>query len=411
MTRTTNRPLTICSEALVRLRQRPGSLPLAALFPAPLWGGVFSGLLLSLAAVHAQAAPAPIDTDFSPGQVLLTLPDMPAPVAGNTDDPSLLADQVQQYLEQSRREGDPRFLGYAQDRLVAWPEDRMTNRLLILRATLQQSLHQFDQARQDLEQVLAGTAGRADRVQALLTLANLETVQGNYAQAGAHCDRLQALYPGLIAASCQAQVRGRSGSAEAAFSALASDLAISAEPASARAWAQGTLAELAAQLDRPDTRAHWQQALELAPDDLYIRAQYADWLLIQGDHQGALALTEGYDRVDSLAVLRAVAMQRLGHPEADSLVADLDQRFAEARWRGTLLHQRDYARFLLDLRSEADAAVAQASANWQSQREPMDTRLLMQAALAAGDGETLERVQAWLKQHQQRDARYPEATP
>ncbi len=411
MTRTTNRRSTICSEALVRLRQRLESLPLAACLPAPLRGGVFSGLLLSFAAVHAQAAAAPIETEFSPGQVLITLPDLPAPVANRAGDPAMLADRVQAYLEQARANGDPRFLGYAQKQLADWPADRMTDRLLVLRATLRQSLHQFEAARQDLDQVLAGQASRGNRIQALLTLANLEIVQGNYTVAEGHCDQLQALYPGLIAASCQAQVQARSGQAQEAYTELASVMASRDDQPAAAAWAQGTLAELATQLDRPDTDEHWQRALQLAPGDLYIRGQYADWLLMQGNYQRAAQVTEGYDSVDTLAVLRAIALTELADPGADPLVANLEQRFAEARWRGALLHQRDYARFLLDIRGDAAAAVTQAAANWQSQREPLDTRLLLRAALAAGDRDALERARAWLSQHQQRDARYPETTP
>lgn len=411
MIRTTSRHLTICSEVLLRLRRYPENLRLADFFPTPRRGGGFSALLLMLAAVAAQGAPAPIETDFSPRQVLLHLPDVSAPAADRAGDPAAAADQVQGYLEQARRNGDPRFLGYAQKLLADWPADRMTDRLRVLRATLRQSLHQFDQARSDLDRVLAGDGSRTNRIQALLTLANLEVVQGNYARAGNLCESLQDAYPGLIAASCLAQVRARNGDAEGAYNTLAAAMANTRADATSLSWAQGTLAELAVQLDRPDAEAHLRRALQLAPDDLYQRDLYADWLLSEGDNRGALALTDGYEEVDSLAVLRAIALQRLDHPAAEALIANLEQRFAEARWRGTLLHQRDYARFLLDVQGDAEAARAHAAANWQSQREPLDTRLLLRAAVAAGDNEMLAQTRAWLSQQRQRDARYPEATP
>ena len=411
MTRTTNRPLTICSEAFVRPRQLLESLRLAAFSPAPLWGGVFSGLLLILAAAQAQAAPSPIDTQFSPRQVLLNLPELSAKPAVKPADPALAADQVQGYLEQARQHSDPRFLGYAQKILADWPADRMTDRLLVLRATLRQSLHEFGPARDDLNRVLAGDASRGNRIQALLTLANLEIVQGRYPQARGLCDELRTVYPGLIAASCQAQVRARTGEPEEAYQGLATAMAETTDSPAAQAWAQGTLAELATQLERPDTEAHWQRALQMAPSDLYLRHQYSHWLLQTGDNRKVLALTEGHEAVDSLAVLRAIALQRLQHPDADALVTSLDQRFAEARWRGTLLHQRDYARFLLDVREDAHAATEQALANWRDQREPLDTELLLRSALAAGNSEALAEARDWLGQHQQRDARYPEMTP
>ena len=46
--------------------------------------------------------------------------------------------------------------------------------------------------------------------------------------------------------------------------------------------------------------------------------------------------------------------------------------------------------------------------NWQSQREPLDTRLALRAALAANNNDQLQRVVDWLTRHGQVDARYPE---
>ena len=50
-----------------------------------------------------------------------------------------------------------------------------------------------------------------------------------------------------------------------------------------------------------------------------------------------------------------------------------------------------------------------AADNWRSQREPLDTRLLLRAADAAGDNEPARKVRTWLKEQGQTDARYPEA--
>jgi hypothetical protein len=148
--------------------------------------------------------------------------------------------------------------------------------------------------------------------------------------------------------------------------------------------------------------------LTLQPDDLYIRGQMADWHITQSQYEEAIALTEGYEQVDSLAVLRAIAMKQSGHPDAARLAEALRERFAEAQWRGNLLHQRDFARFQLDIDDDADAALNNARGNWQEQREPLDTRLLLRAAIAAGDQSQLSTTRAWLQDHGQTDARYPE---
>jgi hypothetical protein len=65
----------------------------------------------------------------------------------------------------------------------------------------------------------------------------------------------------------------------------------------------------------------------------------------------------------------------------------LQDRFAASRLRGDTTHQGDEARFRLHLLHEPKQALALAQANWQAQREPRDARILLEAALAAGQPE------------------------
>ncbi len=73
-----------------------------------------------------------------------------------------------------------------------------------------------------------------------------------------------------------------------------------------------------------------------------------------------------------------------------------------------MLHQRDLARFERDSEQRPENALQHAMANWDSQREPQDTRLALRAALAAQDNTALSQLRDWLKQQNQSDARYPE---
>ena len=50
-------------------------------------------------------------------------------------------------------------------------------------------------------------------------------------------------------------------------------------------------------------------------------------------------------RIDPLLLRLALAEQSLGAPELSGHVADLAERFAEARMRGDTVHQREEARF------------------------------------------------------------------
>jgi hypothetical protein len=51
----------------------------------------------------------------------------------------------------------------------------------------------------------------------------------------------------------------------------------------------------------------------------------------------------------------------------------------------------------LELLHEPAAALQLARANWAVQKEPADARVLLQAALAAGDARTCQQLQAWLR--------------
>lgn len=409
MTRTTNRRSMICSCNRTH-RRRSANLRPASKFPA-LRGGAFCAGLAALLvfSASATAAPKPIETDLDDNRIFIELPEPALSAPELPDSPEQLADILRSQIVQSRNTGDPRFLGYAEGLLQQWPGE-MTTRLRVLRATLKQSLHQFREARQELTTVISQTDNPQQRNQARLLLANLELVQGNYKQAREHCTRLQDTYPGLVAASCVAQLEARTGDGSGAYDRLKEQVRSAAgRDVTGRLWAEGTLGDIAAQLGKEEAADHWTTVLGVTPDDLYTRGQLADWYLNQGNHARVLALTGDYEAVDSLAVIRAIAMKRAGDPRADTLISDLRERFAEARWRGTLLHQRDIARFQLDIEENPANALENAVNNWSDQREPLDTRLVLRAAYAAGDRQQQREIRKWLEQQGQTDARYPEA--
>ncbi|MDC0661138.1 hypothetical protein [Marinobacter sp. SS21] len=363
--------------------------------------------LVALPGVTAVAAAPPIQSDFSNRAVLVELPEtrpLPEPPASNQG----LAERVRYHLRQAQQLGDPRQLGYAQRLLVAWPGPTFNAELRLLRARLNQSLHEFDAARADLAHVQAHSQRPGERYEATLLLATLALAQGHYLEAGEACQTLIQLRADLLAHSCQALATGRSGRPAQAYHTLRQALRQArTSEAHQLAWALGSLAELADQLALETAGSHWQSALLLTPDDLYLRSQLVDWHLRRGQPGAALALTEGYIQVDGLAVLRAVALGQTGHDQqAVALTQRLAQRFSEALWRGNLLHRREYARYLLDVVQQPEQALTQARLNWQQQREPADTRLLLRAAQATGDSSVSRQVGRWRDSqgsHQSRD--------
>ena len=86
------------------------------------------------------------------------------------------------YVARARIESDPRPLGRAEATLAPWwnaPEPPVP--VLVLRATIEQSGHAFDDARADLARALAREPANA---QAWLTLATVQQVTGDLAGAG-----------------------------------------------------------------------------------------------------------------------------------------------------------------------------------------------------------------------------------
>src|SRR5258708_1821162 len=120
------------------------------------------------------------------------------------------------YIEAARRDGDPRFLGYAQATLAVWPEGAgAAAGVRVLRATILQSLHQFGAALAELDAVLAM---HADHAQALLTRATILQVTGRFAEAQRDCAALLRDGGEVSAAlclGCVASVTGRPSTARA----------------------------------------------------------------------------------------------------------------------------------------------------------------------------------------------------
>ncbi len=118
---------------------------------------------------------------------------------------------AQMDIEESRRRADPRFLGYAQAALAPWwTQEQPPEQVLLLRATIRQSVHDFATAMTDLNTVLDHDPNNA---QALLTRAVVHSVRGEYDQALADCGPLPRLAPPPVAAVCVAQIYGVNGKA------------------------------------------------------------------------------------------------------------------------------------------------------------------------------------------------------
>lgn len=298
-------------------------------------------------------------------------------------------------VEAARAEADPRYNGYAEAALGRWialPSPPMA--VLVLRATLRQSRHDFAGAMADLNEALAADPRNA---QARLIRAVILEVQGAYDEALGNCLSLALYVEPLVTETCIASVHSVHGMAGPSRTLVQAALSRTPGNEQIRLWAFTVLAETDARLgDGEAAERHFREALSLGLRDTYLLGAYADFLLDAGRAQEVRPLLRDETRIDPLLLRLALAEQALGESTLDAHIGDLRERFAANRQRGDTSHQREEARFALHLLKDPQEALRLAEANWAQQREPWDVRILLEAALAAGAPDAARPVLDWL---------------
>jgi hypothetical protein len=364
-----------------------------------------AGLVLLGAALAAGAVPRVPTAD---SEVLETLPGKPgdpaaaelrrlrAGVQAAPRNPEAAASLARRYFDMAMAEGDPRYVGYAEAALHPWPETGATPvEILVLHGMLRQYRHDFARGMADFDLALktdpANTEARAWRAAILM-------VQADYAAARRECALLAENATELHATACTTYVEATTGHARAAYARLAAALArrIDVDPAF-HVWIQTRLAEMAWRSgDLAAAEGHFRKGRGPSVNDNFLLAAYADFLLEQGRAADVMPLLKDWARSDTLLLRLALAARALGLPESERHVRTLGDRFADAALRGEKLHLQEEARFLLDLKGDARAALAAASENYRAQREPRDALVLLETALAARDPAAAAPALEWL---------------
>jgi tetratricopeptide (TPR) repeat protein len=287
-------------------------------------------------------------------------------------------------LLSARRWADPRLLGRAQAALAPWwQEAAPPASVLLLRATIKQSRHDFEAALVDLDQLLTM---EPDDPQTLLVKAVVLTVRGRYTEALATCRRLPAGGGGggrLVGVACAAPAQAALGRVEWALGAL--EGAIATAPRGEAGWGHSLAGEISFWAGQSARAAgHLQRALALDPGDGYSRTLLADLLLDAGRAAEVAPLLAGREADDGALLRLALAERQQGGARAAGLIAELAQRFAAARRRADFSHGREEARFALLLADDPPRALARALDSWAVQHEPWDARLVLAAAAALG---------------------------
>ena len=358
----------------------------------------FAGLVLVLVLVLA-AAPAPA-TPIAPARDDEVIEVLPA-AAGNRAEEKRLRKQLaaspkdaalavavaKRYLDQAHELGDPRFAGMAMAALQGWADPAtMPDAVLLMKANLQQYLHEFDASVLSLQQLLARPS-TTPQPQAWLTLATVRRVQGRYADSDAACKQVAASGAALHANACLAENAGLRGDVDHARGVFTTLLAAPRLPVGVQSWLMTSLAELEQRAGRAkEADAAFRAVLKLEPD-AYATVAYADFLIDQKRGEDALALLKGQIRTDAVVLRLAIAGTQAKSASAPSDVAEMRERIALANERpdAKLFHGREQAMFALMVEHQPQRALELARGNAEHQREPLDLLVLAQAARAAAE--------------------------
>jgi tetratricopeptide (TPR) repeat protein len=302
------------------------------------------------------------------------------------------------YLARARETGDPRYAGLSIAALHPWQDDASApGEVLLLQATLDQYLHQFDAAAAKLERLLQRDPKLA---QAWLTLATIRRVQGRYDASDRACHALMGLGANVYGPACLAEneaLRGNTGAARNTFKRL---LAEPRADADTRNWLATSLAELEERAgESAAAQTAWTLALQASATP-YTVLSYADFLIFQGRFAEALSVLKNQPRNDGVLLRVVIAAVRAGAPGADAQAGEMRERIAVANLRpGTqTFHGREQAMFALWVDKQPQRALELARENVRSQREPIDLLILAQAARATGEetarleADTLRRI-------------------
>lgn len=327
-----------------------------------------------------------------------------AAIAAAADDPRPAARLARRYFDLAMARGDPRYVGYA-EAVIGHFADPLPPTLLLIRGKLQQYRHGFDAALDDFAAALAADPRLAE---AHAWRGAIFLVQADYPAARTECAALKALRRTVLYGTCIGLAQAYEGELEAGYTSLAVALENSKDPGN-RLWLLTRLGEAAAWRGEPAVaERHYRDAFAIGRDDGYLLAAWSDFLLDNERPADVLRELADWETSDTLLLRLAEAAALLKTPDAARLAQTLEARFDAARLRGDTTHRAEEARFALRLRGDPQKAVRLAAENYREQREPRDARILLEAAIAAGDPAAAQPVRDWLQRSGFEDARMRE---
>ena len=240
---------------------------------------------------------------------------------------------------------------------------------LVLKATLLNTLHRFEEARALAEDLIARHEGHAYNYG---TLVDALVELGEYEQAIAVCDRMLSLRPGLASYARASYLRELHGDTDGAIEAMRMAAEAGVAGSEGRAWALYQLGNLYLNENKPDTAAYlFKGILDELPDYTAALSGLAHVHMVEGDYDEAVRLLkEAYAEAPNTGFLELLAEAYQATGDAERLAATVEKirrSYHDAEKRGENVDM-EYADFLAD--QEVDLREALERARKAYERRP-----------------------------------------
>ncbi len=335
-------------------------------------------------------------------------------LAARPGDAQLAARVAGELVRLARASDDPRLYGHARAAIARWWDDPAApSGVLLIRAKLKETDHDYRAALADLELLLAREPGQVQalQVQALVETASVALVVADFGRATAAADALERVAGPMQAVFARAPLLARTGRAGEAYDLYGRHLAELRERSpGVVAWVETARGEIAEMLGRLEAaERHYRAALAADQSDRYLMRALADFLLDRGRAPEAMALLENHTADTGVLLAYAIAAKQSGKAEiARRSTAELTARFDAIRLRQGTRHLRFESRYELELGGNPARALELARQSWAEQKEPRDARNVLEAALAAGDAGAANQVIEFMAQSRIEDVRLRE---
>lgn len=307
------------------------------------------------------------------------------------------------HLRQFSETGNARYLGYAHATIGTMRNSNKPE-LLLLKARIQQSRHEFTAAAETLKPLLEE---RSSPAEAWLLATDSLRRAGDVGQARKGCVSLALSGRPELSHWCAIQVLQSSGNDERAFILAREGLTVINEPGSdLHRWALEITADTAARIGENALAVSlYRQALETGLENFATRLALADVLLQQGEADAVLELLDGHEENVAALIRMAIAKKIAGSGADDQMIERIEASFS-GMTPGTLDDPRLRDRAIFELRFNEDVTLAldYTIANWQQQKGPEDFDLLRETAVKTNDPVALALVATW-QARQGREAR------